>query len=73
METSIWMVISSHLNDSLIEMHTDRNAAADRIRFAQELIRRFSVQKISARVTNEELDQIWESMIAQPEFKTNNH
>jgi hypothetical protein len=62
METSIWMVINSHLNDALFEMQNDRGIVTDRIRFVQELVRQFSIQQISARVNNEELNRIWETV-----------
>jgi hypothetical protein len=62
MNTSIWTIIHSNLNDALIEMRQDRGMAADRIRFVQELINQFQHQRISVRISDDELNQIWESI-----------
>jgi hypothetical protein len=62
MKTSIWTVINSHLNDALIEMHSNRGAAADRIRFVQELVLHYRTGLISEELSDGELESIWNSI-----------
>jgi hypothetical protein len=63
--TPVSLIISSHLNDALIELGSGEEAKAQaRIRFCQRLVHlKFNS---NVRVTDEELELVWKG--ANPDF-----
>ncbi len=57
MQTNIFTVIKSHLNDAQIEMQSNPTLAAWRMAFVRELVDRLD-RSVQHDITDQELDQI---------------
>ena len=57
----LYIVVNSHLSDSLIEMGFNPELASQRIRFVKVLTNMFS--DLSQRIEEDELNRIWKEKI----------
>lgn len=57
----LYIVVNSHLSDSLIEIGFNPELASQRIRFVKVLTNMFS--DLSQRIEEEELNRIWKEKI----------
>ena len=57
----LYIVVNSHLSDSLIEMGFNPELASQRIRFVKVLTNMFS--DLSQRIEEDELNRIWDEKI----------
>jgi len=57
----LYIVVNSHLSDSLIEMDFNPELASQRIRFVKVLTNMFS--DLSQRIEEDELNRIWKEKI----------